>query len=144
MTHPFQGSEGFSDHPLPQPISLFFLTLLYDIFMALSIHLFILAVLGLSCSMWDILVAACGLLVVACMRDLVPRPGIERSPPALGAQSLTHWTTTEVPTLSEVTFFICPLVYCLFLPLGHQLRGGGEYMPSHDLSEQCLDRVGDP
>ena len=33
------------------------------------------------------------------MRDLliVPRPGIEPMPPALGAQSLNHWTTREVP-----------------------------------------------
>ena len=50
------------------------------------------------------LVAACGLLVVACelsvatcMRDLAPQPGIEPRPPALGAQSPTHWTTREVP-----------------------------------------------
>ena len=31
------------------------------------------------------------------MRDVVPRPGLELEPPALGAQSLTHWTTREVP-----------------------------------------------
>ena len=40
---------------------------------------------------------ACGLLVAACKQDLVPQPGIEPGPPALGAQSLTHWTTREVP-----------------------------------------------
>ena len=34
-----------------------------------------------SCSMWD----------------LVPRSGIEPRPPALGAWSLSHWTTREVP-----------------------------------------------
>ena len=39
-----------------------------------------LAALGLSCSMWD----------------LAPRPGIEPGPPALG-ESLSHWTTREVP-----------------------------------------------
>ena len=39
---------------------------------------------------------ACGLLVVACVRDLVPRPGIEPRSPALGAQSLIHWTTRQV------------------------------------------------
>ena len=33
------------------------------------------------------------------MRDLVPCPGIETRPPALGAQSLNHWTTREVPAL---------------------------------------------
>ena len=36
---------------------------------------------GLSCSIWD----------------LVPRPGIESRPPALGAWNLSHWTTREVP-----------------------------------------------
>ena len=38
-----------------------------------------LAVPGLSCS----------------MRDLVPCPGIEPGPPALGAWSLSPWTTRE-------------------------------------------------
>ena len=45
------------------------------------------------------LVAACGLLVAACMQDLVPRPRIEPRPPALRARSVTHWTTREVPLL---------------------------------------------
>ena len=31
------------------------------------------------------------------MWDLVPWPGIEPGPPALGAQSLSHWTTREAP-----------------------------------------------
>ena len=31
------------------------------------------------------------------MWDLVPRPGIELRVPALGAWSLSHWTTKEVP-----------------------------------------------
>ena len=34
------------------------------------------------------------------MWDLVPRPGIEPGHPALGAQSLSHWTTREVPVSS--------------------------------------------
>ena len=34
---------------------------------------------GLSCGMWN----------------LVPQPGIEPGPSALGAQSLSHWTTRE-------------------------------------------------
>ena len=38
-------------------------------------------VAALSCGMWD----------------LVPRPGIATGPPALGAKSLSHWTTKEVP-----------------------------------------------
>ena len=36
---------------------------------------------GLSCSMWV----------------LVSQPGIKPGPPALGTQSLSHWTTWEVP-----------------------------------------------
>ena len=39
-----------------------------------------LTVLGLSCGMWD----------------LVSQSGIEPGPPALGAQSLSHWNTREV------------------------------------------------
>ena len=31
------------------------------------------------------------------MWDLVPQPGMEPGPPALGAWSLSHWTTREVP-----------------------------------------------
>ena len=36
----------------------------------------------LNCSMWD----------------LVPWPGIKPRPPALGAQTLSHWSTRDVPT----------------------------------------------
>ena len=43
---------------------------------------------GLSCSMWAL---SCS------MWDLVPQRGIEPGPSALGVQSLTHWTTREVP-----------------------------------------------
>ena len=35
------------------------------------------------------------------MWDLVPQPGIKPGPPALGAQSLSHWTTTEVPDIRQ-------------------------------------------
>ena len=38
-----------------------------------------------------------GSLVAACMRDLVPRPGIKPGPPTLGTWCLTHWATGEVP-----------------------------------------------
>ena len=48
--------------------------------------------------MWDlslIFVAARG--IFSCdMQDLVPRPGIEPRPPALGARSLNHWITRKV------------------------------------------------
>ena len=40
-------------------------------------------------------------LAVLCLSydlwDLVPWPGIEPRPPALGVQSFSHWTTREVP-----------------------------------------------
>lgn len=40
------------------------------------------------------------------MSDLVPWPGIEPSPPALGAQSLSHQTTRKDPMVPvfKVTF----------------------------------------
>ena len=44
-----------------------------------------LVALGLSCGMWA----------------LVPWPGIEPGPPALGVWDLSHWTTREVPQLSS-------------------------------------------
>ena len=55
----------------------------------------------------QVLVAACVISVFteACgffscgMWDLVPWPGIELRPPALGAQSLSHWTTRDVPSI---------------------------------------------
>ena len=57
------------------------------------------------------LVAACEFLVVACTWDLVPWPGIEPSPPtALGAQSLSHWTTSPKGSLfstSSPMFVTC-------------------------------------
>ena len=65
----------------------------------------------------QVLVSVCILLVVACMWDLVPRPGIEPGPPALGAQSLTHWTTREVPCL-RVLLLVLP-----FLPRANQKWG---------------------
>ena len=46
-----------------------------------------LAALGLSCGTQDL---SCD------MWDLVPWPGMKPRPPALGAWSLSHWTTREV------------------------------------------------
>ena len=43
---------------------------------------------------------ACELLVAACMWDLVPWPGIKPGPPTLGAWSLNHCATREVPRKS--------------------------------------------
>ena len=39
------------------------------------------------------------------MWDLVPWPGIEPRSPALGAWSLSHWTTREVPVFFLFVFF---------------------------------------
>ena len=54
----------------------------------INIYLFILAVPGLSCSMETLSFS---------MWDLVPWAGNEPGSPALGAQSLSCWTTREVP-----------------------------------------------
>ena len=44
----------------------------------------------------QVLAVACELLVAAGMWDLVLWSGVEHRPPALGAWSLTHWTTRKV------------------------------------------------
>ena len=53
-----------------------------------------LAVPGLSCDMHTL---SCSIL------ELVPQPGIEPKPPALGMQSLSYGTKREVP-LSPFSF----------------------------------------
>ena len=66
---------------------------MFSLFLNKNTYLFIyLAVPGLSCVMWD----------------LVPGPGIQPGPPALEEQSLSHWTTREVPV-----FYICSLFVLL-------------------------------
>ena len=52
----------------------------------------------------QVLVAECGIFSCSTW-DLVPWPGIEPGPPALGAQSLSHWTTREIP---EFRIFLSP------------------------------------
>ena len=54
-----------------------------------------LAVLGHNCSTWDLY-----RFFSYGMWDLVPWPGIEAGPLALGAKSLNHWTTREVPRVA--------------------------------------------
>ena len=56
------------------------------------LYLFILAVLGLGCGMQDIF--SCG------MWDPFPWPEIKPRTPTLGAQSLSQWTTREVPSFT--------------------------------------------
>ena len=65
-------------------------------------NLFIyLATPGLGCSTQDLCWG---------MWDLVPWLGIEPRPPALGAQSLTHWTTREVPLWSFCSIYIYQII----------------------------------
>ena len=58
---------------------------------------------GLQSSLWRVgsLVASWELLVAAC-GNLVPWPGIEPRSPALGAWSLSHWTTREVMRITQI------------------------------------------
>ena len=71
-------------------------------FVLIFIYLFGCRVLAVA---RGIFIPACGFFVAACrifscgMQDLVPWPGIKPRPPALGARSLNHWTTREVPKL---------------------------------------------
>ena len=54
----------------------------------------------------------CWVLRAACrifscgIRDLVPQPGIQPGPPALGAQSLSHWITGKFHLLLFIVFFM--------------------------------------
>ena len=50
---------------------------------------------------------------MAYMWDLVPQPGIKPGPPALGARSLTHWTTRKVPTF--LFYFIFKMYVCMYV-----------------------------
>ena len=54
-----------------------------------------LAVLGLSCGMWD----------------PVPWSGVEPRPPALGARSLSHWTAREVPAVFFINVVLITLKF---------------------------------
>ena len=44
-----------------------------------------------------VLVASCGIFNWG-VWDLIPQPGMELGPPALGVRSLSHWTTRKVPS----------------------------------------------
>ena len=50
--------------------------------------------------------------------DLIPQPGIEPRPPALGAQRLSHWATRDIP---EGFFSECLLDAFLFFFPGYSL-----------------------
>ena len=73
--------------------------------LVVALGIFVVARGIFRCGMWDLLVEACRIFSCG-MWDLLPWPGIEPGPPALGARSLSHWTTREVPSLPS---------YCLLL-----------------------------
>ena len=51
-----------------------------------------------------VLVAACRIFGCSTW-DLVPWPGMEPGPPALGAQTVSHWTAREVPKKIYLNFY---------------------------------------
>ena len=64
---------------------------------------------GLSCGTQDL---PCSVRALSCgMWDLVPWPGMEPGPPALGARSLNHWTTREVPIFILKSSFSSPRIW---------------------------------
>ena len=88
---------------MPYP-SVIAMTLIFYIYFYLYIYL---AALGLSCGMWDLFFFFClGMRTLSCiMCDLIPRPGIESRPPALGVRSLSHWAIREFPATSFKLWF---------------------------------------
>ena len=80
---------------------------------------------------WVLVVASrifnpcCSMQTLSCgMWDLVPQPGINPRPPALGVRSLSHWTTKDVSgngnfffiKNSNCSFLVCkPIIdFCIF------------------------------
>ena len=54
-------------------------------------------------SLHQVFIAACGLFSWG-LWDLVPWRGMETRPPAFEVQSLSHWTTREVPVIWIISF----------------------------------------
>ena len=81
------------------------LFLCFPLKLYIHMNLFVyLAVLGLNCGMWDLQSSlrhtesfSWGMwdFFSGGIWDLIPWPVIELEPPALGVQSLSHWTTKE-------------------------------------------------
>ena len=55
-------------------------------------------------------------------RILVPQPGIEFVPPALGAWSLNHWTTREVPKWTNFKWLFFLIIAFIFRERGSQIH----------------------
>ena len=78
--------EYWSELPFPPPGFFFF----FNIYLLTD-----LATPGLSCKLG---IFSCGVWTLSCSTwDLDPCPGIKPGPSALGARSLSHWTTRDVP-----------------------------------------------
>ena len=68
-------------------------------------YLFIACGIYLCCGMQDLI--SCSIRTLSCgMWDVVLWLGIEPRPPALGAWSLSHWTTREVPLYLPLFLFL--------------------------------------
>ena len=100
---------------------------------------------GLSCSspaplLWHVgsLVVACLLLVEACMWDLVPWPGIEPGPPALGAQSLNHCAPRD---LVVVDLHCCVNFCCTAKWISYTYTYIHSFLDSHIGHYRVLSRV---
>ena len=74
---------------------------------------------------------SCGVWTLSCsMQDLVPWPRIEPRPPALGAQSPSHWTTREFLHCSSNKHFTLLFSFCLRVrTLFCQVRQGLGFEP---------------
>ena len=90
----------------------------HPVFFLLFIFIYV-AAPGLSCSMWD----------------LVPWPGIETGPLALGEQGLSHRTTREV--LSSLFWFFFNILYFIWSPLLPP-RGLWVHLPHRTISAPLL------
>ena len=73
----------------------FFKDYIYILKNIFYLFIWLLRVLVAACRLFS-----CSMQTLSCsMWDLVPRPRIKPRPPALGAWSLSHWTTREVPII---------------------------------------------
>ena len=91
-----------------------------------QIYLFLILIYWFVCAgfwLWHtgflIFIATCGILSCSTW-DLVSWPGIEHGPPALGAWSLSHWTTREVPLVRSLVTSFLVRAFCLH-PVSHFL-----------------------
>ena len=82
-------------------------------FLFFDIYLFCCAKSWLQHARSSVFTGACKLLAVARVY-LGPWPGVEPRPPTLEAQSLSHWTTKDIP------------VFCLFLYIDRMIQWGEE------------------